>query len=381
MNFLSKTLILSILVGNLAQANRKGNGGIDVVTKDGEQIPVELYLEDRTERVEVCELAGEKTGVGEAREWRALLNHIVAELFKKNPAAAITLHQALTKDTQFNVLTLDAGDAIYYTDDDGSVIQAAKVNGAIRLTDSPKVYLLRSAWENYWNKREEATPYRKMLARVLHEALLKYYSPEIDKKVGKALLGEAVVEILRLAGVVKTKDAAAPENFAKMTPQEISVALGKYGLVPANRPGLSKHAFSFSIEGEAKGDGTDTIENERIDVENFRNYHSINYSDQERVIANVGERDKWMDEIGRENLFASSMVPFSASQQRLGKYGLEFYHSDSQEFRDLEKVVKSGRIYSVMSHNSAFQQYFRHAVPASFTEALEFFSQAPVVCP
>jgi hypothetical protein len=374
---------LTLAVGTLAHANRKGNGGIDVLTKDGEQIPVELYMEDRTERTELCALAGEKTGVGNAREWQELLNRVVAELFKKNPAAAITLHQALTKDTQFNLLTLDEGDAIYYTNDDGSVIQTAKVNGAIRLIDSPKVYLLRSAWENYWNKREEATPYRKMLTRVLHEALLKYYSAEIDQKVGKVFLGEAVVEILRLAGVVKTKDPAAPENFANMNPQQIAVALGKYGLVPADRPGLAKNTFNFSIEGEAKGDGSLTYEHEKDNFFGYRHYHSVNYSSDEKVAVEGADRDKWLEEIGTTNLFAGSMTPQSSGQPRQGKYALAFYHSDSQEFRDFEKVVKSGWIYSVVYEDSAWRKilYYRHKVPASFTEALDFFSKAPVVCP
>ncbi len=239
-------ILLSILAASItthAMANGRGNGGIDVKTKEGKLVPIEAYIANHSRPIpNICDVQEIEKGVGDAREWKADLNRIVNTLYQKLPAAGELLLKALG-ETEFYFLDLRDGDSLVFTDDDGHLIETTKENGAVRIPDRREVFILTDSWRNYWNNAEKGFEYQAMLVRVLHEALLPYYKEE---KVGKFSLGKTVVEILRMADIFPKNQGHPKSTLFDKDAKTVAWLLNQNGLAPTGIDGVQPD-FSIKI--------------------------------------------------------------------------------------------------------------------------------------
>jgi hypothetical protein len=219
-------VLLSVFTAGPSNAGTGGHGGVDVVYPDGSSQPVEAFIEENSQAVlSACGLVKQAEPGEDApdpRVWRESLDRVISTLHQKLPAAAISLADALSK-TRFIFIALPDGITLNYTADDGSFVTGAKFNSALRI--GPKVYISLGAWRQYWTHSERGHRYTDMLVRVIHEAwLTDYHSPD------KLLLGEAVVEVLRLAGFYE-----GPGELVGAKGSEIARYLLEHRLVPGER--------------------------------------------------------------------------------------------------------------------------------------------------
>jgi hypothetical protein len=224
MKLIAGVIFLTSIMAFAGKEGTEGHGGVDVMFADGTSQPIEAYVEENSsERLSACDLVAAVPGFGNTKVWQASLNKVAGDLYAKLPGAGLMLAKSL-RDTNFYFLELNEGTSLKFTGDDGSIVEASKFNGAIRIGSD--VYLIKNIWKGYWKNRKKDAEYRSMLTRTVHEALLENY----DTSESKFALGEAVVEILRNAGFYNGKNR--PNEFRKINSLDIQQYLLNHYLVP-----------------------------------------------------------------------------------------------------------------------------------------------------